>query len=100
MEESPAVRENPIGLGPYKVETITPGESVTYTKFEDYWRGEPKLDSVTLKVIPTANVGRAVASGEVDLIDSFPASQYPDYKDLENVEFLARVDNYYSYLGF
>lgn len=100
MEESDAVRKNPIGLGPYKVETVTPGESVTYTKYEDYWRGEPKLDTVTVKVIPTANAGRAVASGEVDIVDSFPASQYPEYQDLDNVEFLARVDNYYSYLGF
>lgn len=100
MEESPAVRENPIGLGPYKVETIVPGESVTYTKFEDYWRGEPKLDTVTVKVIPNANAGRAMETGEVDMLNSFPAAQYPDYKDLENVEFLAHIDNYYSYIGF
>lgn len=100
MEESDAVRKNPIGLGPFKVDTIVPGESVTFTKFEDYWRGEPNLDTVTLKVIPNANAGRAMETGEVDMLNAFPASQYPDYKDLDNVEFLASVANYYSYIGF
>jgi len=100
MEESAAVRENPVGLGPYKVDTIVSGESVTFTKFEDYWRGEPALDTVTLKVIPNNNAGRAMETGEVDMLNDFPASQYPEYKDLDNVEFLANVDNYYSYIGF
>ena len=100
MEESDAVRENPIGLGPYMVDTIVPGESVTYKRFDDYWRGTPALESITLKVIPSANAGKALESGEVDMLDSFPASQFPEYQDLENVEFLANVDNYYSYLGF
>lgn len=100
MEESDAVRENPIGLGPYMVDTIVPGESVTYKRFDDYWRGTPALESITLKVIPSANAGKALESGEVDMLNSFPASQFPEYQDLENVEFLANVDNYYSYLGF
>src|SRR5699024_10398846 len=51
MSSSPEVRENPIGFGPFKVESITPGEAVTLTKNEDYWRGEPSLDGVTVKVI-------------------------------------------------
>src|SRR5690625_568780 len=100
MEESDAVRENPIGLGPYMVDTIVTGESVTYKRFDDYWRGTPALESITLKVIPSANAGKALESGEVDMLNSFPASQFPEYQDLENVEFLANVDNYYSYLGF
>ena len=51
ISSSPEVRQKPIGFGPFKVDTIVPGESVTYTKNEDYWRGAPKLDAVTLKVI-------------------------------------------------
>jgi len=100
MEASDAVRKNPIGFGPYKVDTIVPGESVTYTKNEDYWRGEPALDKVTLKVISSSTVAQALATGEVDLINDFPADQYPDNEDLSNVEFLAYYDNYFSYIGF
>src|SRR5699024_540733 len=59
MESSDAVRKEPIGFGPYIVDTIVPGESVTYTKNEDYWRGEPNLDTVTVKVIATSTVAQA-----------------------------------------
>lgn len=100
MEESDEVRVNPIGMGPYKVDVIVPGESVTYTKNEDYWRGEPALDNVTLKVVPTSSVAQAIATGEVDMVNDFPADQYPDNADLSNVEFLAYYDNYFSYIGF
>src|SRR5699024_10992714 len=100
MESSDAVRKEPIGFGPYIVDTIVPGESVTYTKNEDYWRGEPNLDTVTVKVIATSTVAQALATGEVDLVDDFPSSQYPDNADLSNVEFLANYDNYFSYVGF
>src|SRR5699024_3755528 len=51
ISSSDEVRKNPIGIGPFKVTSITPGESVTYEKNEDYWQGEPKLDEVTLRVV-------------------------------------------------
>lgn len=100
IEDSPEVRQNPIGIGPYKVDEIVEGESVTFTKFEDYWRGEPALDELTVKVIAESNVGRALETGEVDMLDSFPEDQYPEYQDLDNIEFIANKENYFSYLGF
>ncbi|MUK88749.1 oligopeptide ABC transporter substrate-binding protein [Ornithinibacillus sp. L9] len=100
MSSSDAVRKNPIGFGPFKVETIVPGESVTYTKNEDYWRGEPKLDSVTLKVINPTVVVNELETGGVDTVSSFPVDQYPDNSDLSNVEFLGNVDRAFTYMGF
>lgn len=101
MSSSDAVRVNPIGMGPYKVESITPGESVTYSKNEDYWKGEPNLDSVTLKVVAPETVTQALETGEVDMVHSFPTDQYPDVEEsLTNVEFLGTLDRSYSYVGF
>ncbi|MEF3330974.1 oligopeptide ABC transporter substrate-binding protein [Oceanobacillus oncorhynchi] len=101
MSSSDAVRENPIGMGPFKVDSITAGESVTYTKNEDYWRGEPSLDKVTLKVIAPQTVVQALETGEVDLVHSFPTDQYPDVEEsLTNVDFLGRLDRSYSYIAF
>ncbi|WP_080873153.1 oligopeptide ABC transporter substrate-binding protein [Oceanobacillus timonensis] len=101
MSSSDEVRTNPIGMGPFKVDSVTPGESVTYSKNEDYWQGEPNLDSVTLKVIAPETVTQALETGEVDLVNSFPTDQYPDVEEsLTNVEFLGRVDRSYSYIGF
>lgn len=36
MAEADQTRVNPIGIGPYKVASITPGESVVYERFDDY----------------------------------------------------------------
>lgn len=100
MESSDAVRKNPIGIGPYKVESIVPGESVVYTRNEDYWRGRPALAKVTLKVVAPSTVAKALETGEVDMVDSFSADQYPDNKNMENVEWLASIANSYNYIGF
>ncbi|AVR00015.1 oligopeptide ABC transporter substrate-binding protein [Oceanobacillus iheyensis] len=100
MAESPEVRENPIGMGPFKVDTIVPGESVTYTKNEDYWQGEVNLDKVTLKVINPSTIVQALETGEVDLVDSFPVDQFPDNSDMSNVEYLGMTDLAYTYIGF
>ncbi|WP_404454638.1 oligopeptide ABC transporter substrate-binding protein [Oceanobacillus kapialis] len=100
MIDSPEVRENPIGMGPFKVESIVPGESVTMVKNEDYYKGEPKLDKVTVKVINPSTVVQALETGEVDTVDSFPVDQYPDNADMSNVEFLGTTDKAYTYIGF
>lgn len=101
MEEADAVRKNPIGMGPFKVESIVPGESVTYSANEDYWQGAPKLDELTLKVVASTTVAQALETGEVDIVDSFPTDQYPDVAEtMTNVEFLGKIDNAYTYIGF
>lgn len=101
MAESDHVRVNPIGFGPFIVDTVVPGESVTFTANKDYWKGEPKLDGITLKVVSPQTVAQALETGEVDLVDNFPADQYPDVVDkLTNVEFLGQTDLAYTYIGF
>lgn len=100
MEESDAVRQNPIGFGPYKVETIVPGESVTFSRNDDYWRGTPALESVTLKVVAQEVVVNELETGGVDMVDAFPTDQFIDNYDMPNVNFLGRIDLAYTYIGF
>lgn len=100
ISSSSELRETPIGIGPFKVDSIVPGESVVYKKFEDYWRGEPNLDEVVLQVINPDVVVQSLRTGEVDMVDNFPAAQFVDNADMDNVEFLADIDLYYAYVGF
>lgn len=100
ISSSPEIREHPIGLGAFKVDSIVPGESVSFSKNKDYWRGEPNLDGVTLKLVSPNTAVQALSNGEVDMLDNFPTVQYPDNADLSNIEFLADVDLSYSYIGF
>lgn len=99
MEASPEVRENPIGFGPFKVESIVPGESVTLTKNEDYWQGEPKLDGVTISVVNNDVVAQSMRSGDLDMVN-FPDTQFIDNQDMDNVNWIGRVGRGYSYNGF
>ncbi|MDN7241483.1 oligopeptide ABC transporter substrate-binding protein [Planococcus sp. N028] len=100
ISSSPEVREKPIGFGPFKVESIVPGESVTLVKNADYWRGEPKLDGVTVKVISSSTVVQELETGGVDLISDFPVDQFPDNAEMSNVEYLGAIDRAYTYIGF
>ncbi|MGG1633804.1 oligopeptide ABC transporter substrate-binding protein [Paenibacillus sp. NRS-1760] len=100
ISASPEVREKPIGFGPFKVKSIVPGESVVFEKNTDYWRGEPALDEVVLKVINQTTVVQQLKTGGVDLVDAFPADQYPDNASLSNLEYLGAIDRAYTYIGF
>lgn len=100
MESSPEVRQNPIGFGAFKVDSITPGEAVVFKKNEDYWRGEPNLDEVVLSLANPQVITQSLENGDVD-IAVYPTDQYKDnYENLTNVEFLGITDLAYTYIGF
>lgn len=99
LVSSSKIRVNPIGFGPYKVKKVIPGESVQYERYDDYWRGQPALQSIILKVVNTSSIVKTMESGDVDIAD-IPADQYLNIKDAENIELLAKIDLAYTYIGF
>ncbi|MEL3960297.1 oligopeptide ABC transporter substrate-binding protein [Lysinibacillus endophyticus] len=98
--QSDAVRKNPVTLGAFKVEKIVPGESVQYVKNEHYWKGEPKLDGVLVKVVPSSSVSVAIGTGKYDIIQHFNATKMPEIEGYGNITILGRPELFYSYLGF
>lgn len=99
LAESPKIRVNPIGFGPFKVKKITPGEAVEYEAFKDYYLGAPKLDGVLLKVVNPQVLSAALEKGEYD-IASVGADSYDQVKELKNIQLLGRLELAYSYIGF
>jgi peptide/nickel transport system substrate-binding protein len=68
---------SPVGTGPFKFKSFTPGVKSVYTANKSYWRtGEPYVDSVEIVSIPdeTARVN-ALISGQVDCITDLPNAQ-------------------------
>lgn len=58
---------NPIGAGPYKFVSWTTGESLTMSRFDDYYDTEPKIENVIFKFLPDYNTrAMQLESGEVD----------------------------------
>lgn len=67
--------EQPIGTGPFKFKSFTPGQQSTFVRYDDYWGGAPKLASVEINSIndDTTRVN-ALMSGQVDAISGVPFS--------------------------
>lgn len=68
---------NPIGTGPFKFVSYTPGQSVVLEKYDGYWQeGLPYLDKVTFKI--TADVDTAfmeLQAGTIDILKYLNSTQ-------------------------
>ena len=59
---------NPVGTGPYKIESWDEGQAITLVKNEDYFKGEPSIDKIVFKIVPDDNAkALQLKSGELDL---------------------------------
>ena len=59
---------NPIGTGPYKLESWDEGQAITLVKNEDYFKGEPNIDTIVFKIVTDDNAkAMQLKSGELDL---------------------------------
>lgn len=65
MESSDKIRKYPIGFGPYKVKRVVQGEAVEFEAYHNYWKGNPQLDSITLSVVNSTTVVKALESGKL-----------------------------------
>ncbi|EGQ3765358.1 ABC transporter substrate-binding protein [Staphylococcus pseudintermedius] len=101
MAKSEAVRKNPIGIGPYKVKRIVDGESVELVKNKDYWRGEPNIDNINLRVVEQTSMTQALENGDIDMA-TITAPIAKEIKDSgsENLQLLQAPSTSYAIVGF
>jgi peptide/nickel transport system substrate-binding protein len=60
-------KKAPIGAGPYKFVSMTPGIELTLEAFEGYWRKVPAVKRVVMKSVPDETTrAAALKRGEVD----------------------------------
>ncbi|MDE5050994.1 ABC transporter substrate-binding protein [Niallia taxi] len=99
MASSEQVRTKPVGLGPFKIKNIVPGESVEFERFDDYFNGKPHLDGVVLKVIdPSLTIGE-LQNNTLDMT-AFHPSIKADIEALDNVKIEQYPGLSYYYIGF
>ncbi len=61
----------PVGAGPYKFVSFTPGEALVLEAFEGYWRKVPNVRRLVLRSIPDESTRlAALKRGEVDIVYS------------------------------
>ena len=63
------VGENPVGTGPYMLESWDRGQQITAVRNPNYWGEAPSIDAFTVRVIPDKQTSlAALQAGEVDLV--------------------------------
>ncbi len=64
-------KKAPIGAGPYKFVSFTPGLELTMEAFDQYWRKTPSVKRLVFRVIPDESTRlAALKRGEVDIVYS------------------------------
>jgi peptide/nickel transport system substrate-binding protein len=65
--------KKPVGTGPFKYKSFTPGQQSVMTRFDEYW-GEPAfLDEITLTDFQTETAAfNALQGGEIDVFANAP----------------------------
>ena len=67
-------KKAPVGAGPYKFVSFTPGIELVLEAFDQYWRKTPSVKRIVMKVIPDESTRlAALKNGEVDIAYSIRA---------------------------
>ena len=64
-------KKAPVGAGPYKFVSFTPGLELVFEAFDQYWRKTPSVKRLVFKVIPDETTRlAALKQGEIDILYS------------------------------
>ena len=65
--------KNPVGTGPFKYKSFSPGKDSVFTRYDDYWGGKAYVDEVHIQDFadPSAQVN-ALQAGQIQTMDNLP----------------------------
>jgi peptide/nickel transport system substrate-binding protein len=82
--------KNPIGTGPFKYKSFTPGTQSVFVRNENYWQAPlPYLDQLTItEFADSTSQINAMISGAVDAIGNIPPTAVNQFKQTRGIEIL------------
>ncbi|HZV76420.1 MAG TPA: peptide ABC transporter substrate-binding protein [Candidatus Babeliales bacterium] len=91
----------PVGIGPFRVVVWKRGDSIELEANPYYFRGTPKLQRITYKLIPSRDtLLTLLQTGDVKLWPEVPPSYIAQTKTISRVVTLVRPGIFYSHLDF
>lgn len=83
------IAKNPVGAGPFRMASFSPGQELVVEAFDAYWGGKPALSRITFRYIaePATRLN-ALRTQAVNVIDSVPVALVGTLKDDANVNVL------------
>ncbi len=96
-----AYARNPVGTGPYKLQSWESGSQITLVKNDKYWGEEAKTPNLVFKIIPeAANRVIELETGGVDIIYEVNGIDVKRVDELENASVVMGDSNRYMVLTF
>lgn len=99
MQDSEQVRTRPIGIGPFQVTDIQPGQRVEMKRFDQYHQGKALLDGINYTVVDEKTITAQFQNQSLD-IASAPRDAYQGLSKLDNIRILESPELSYEYIGF
>jgi peptide/nickel transport system substrate-binding protein len=94
-------KKAPIGAGPYKFVSFSPGVELVLEAFDGYWRKAPAVKRVVLRNIPDETTrAAALKRGDVDVAYNFSGPVAEDIRRTPGLTLSARRSNAVFYLDF
>jgi peptide/nickel transport system substrate-binding protein len=83
-------KKAPVGAGPYKLVSFTPGIELVVEAFPDYWRKAPSVKRIVMRSIPDESTrAAAVKTGEVDIAYLFGGAIAGDLRGTPGIKVVA-----------
>lgn len=98
LAENKTLQANPIGLGAFKVVEQTDNE-LKLERFDDYFKGKPKLKGIVLKEIKSNDVLTALNDAEIDMIP-IRHEEAKSVSSIEDMHIEEQSGLGFSYIGF
>jgi peptide/nickel transport system substrate-binding protein len=94
-------KKSPIGAGPYKFVSFTPGLELVCEAFEDYWRKVPTIKRLVFRVVPDeATRLAALQRGEIDIAYSIRGELADELKRTPGLSIKAAIGSAPFWLYF
>ena len=88
VEQNPELATQPVGTGPFVVDSYSPRESLEVSRNPDYWMTDadgnqlPYLDSITFRVIEDSETAaEALQSGDIDMMSTSAGGVITEIQD-------------------
>jgi peptide/nickel transport system substrate-binding protein len=94
-------KKAPIGAGPYKFVSLTPGVELVVEAFDGYWRKAPSVKRVVLRNVPDETTrAAALKRGDVDVAYNFNGPVAEDIRRTPGLKLTTQRTNTVFYLDF
>jgi peptide/nickel transport system substrate-binding protein len=91
-EHGDAYPQNPTGTGPYKLDSFNPGNELSLTRNDDYFKGAPSLDGIVMRAVPEAGSRVLLLdANEAHLANDVPPEEAERLETGDNLQLISQA---------